>query len=353
MSIKPESLFKVPLKDLGDLDPTFSDIYIPEPEVGARPVGVTSQFLENASGYHAAYSNVKHFDSLIRNTFAKIGVDPGDSVVLDIGSGSGNSVIPVLRHYSRTQIVATDISPQLLAILRDYLKTQQDYSHRYSLVCMDAEKDYYIESSYDLAIGAAILHHIIDPSKVIHACYRALRPGGKAIFYEPFENGIAILRLAYRHILDEAQRRGLNTPGIGFMQRMVTDIEIRMRDKDDPIFEKLDDKWLFTRTYYETHARRAGWSDVFIYPINGVDKTFTTQTILNLKLGIQASPEVLPKWAWDILSYYDESFSPGLLKDLPLEACVVLTKAGDASRLQSKGHQALPRGSWRSGPCYS
>ena len=45
----------------------------------------------------------------------------------------------------------------------------------------------------DLAVGAAILHHILDPAKVLASCHRALKPGGWAIFFEPFEAGNTIV----------------------------------------------------------------------------------------------------------------------------------------------------------------
>lgn len=53
-------------------------------------VGVSSQFLEDADTYHERYTNVDYFTALLRTAFES--VEPaGDSGILNLGSGSGNS----------------------------------------------------------------------------------------------------------------------------------------------------------------------------------------------------------------------------------------------------------------------
>ncbi|TMH04634.1 MAG: class I SAM-dependent methyltransferase, partial [Betaproteobacteria bacterium] len=106
------------------------------------------------------------------------------SLIIDIGSGSGNSVIPLADLFPDANIVATDISPQLLAILRDFLSKRDDAKNseggegRFALVCVDAAEANYLPGVADLAVGAAILHHILEPAKVLASCHRALKPGG-------------------------------------------------------------------------------------------------------------------------------------------------------------------------------
>ena len=54
------------------------------------------------------------------------------------------------------------------------------------MACADAMLDVFVPESFDLVTGAAILHHLIDPSRALVAAHRALKPGGFAMFFEPF-----------------------------------------------------------------------------------------------------------------------------------------------------------------------
>ena len=207
MTVDLQSLFAEPLVDLGEDDASLRGIFTPRSERGAEKRGVTDQFLENAADYHARYANVDHFRMLISNALATLKPPITPRTILDIGSGSGNSVIPLLDRFPDAFVVATDISPQLLAILRDHLAARPEYHGRFALVCMDASNDRYRVGAFDLAVGAAILHHVIEPMRVVSACGRALGAGGAAIFFEPFEMGHAVLSLVYRDIIAEADRK--------------------------------------------------------------------------------------------------------------------------------------------------
>ena len=80
-------------------------------------------------------------------------------------------------------------------------------------VAMDAQKDYVRPASADLVVGSAILHHLVEPAPFVEQAMRILRPGGAAIFFEPFEGGYAILRLICQEIVREAGRRKDDSSG--------------------------------------------------------------------------------------------------------------------------------------------
>jgi len=178
-------------------------------------------------------------------------------------------------------------------------------------------------------LGGAILHHLIDPSMAILAALRALKPGGFAIFFEPFENGASVLRLAIQEILqaNENQAQRLEPAVKNFLKAVDYDYEVRTgTDKSAPIYKKIDDKWLFTRRYFENCAAAAGASDLKIHTINELENQFSCMIKTLLRVGLEREDDALPKWAWNVLSRYDCAFSRNLREDLFLEACIHIRK---------------------------
>ncbi|TMH60659.1 MAG: class I SAM-dependent methyltransferase [Betaproteobacteria bacterium] len=318
-------VFAESLVDLASQNPAFAGIHTPQSAVGAAKVGVTEQFLERADEYHRNYLDLDYWRFLLGNALKALGAMPDPKIVIDIGSGSGNSVIPLADRFPDASIVATDISPQLLAILRDFLRRRAD-SERFALVCVDATKAAFRASVADLAVGAAILHHVLDPARVIESCFRALKPGGWAIFFEPFEAGNTILKLTYQRILAQASTAEKGTAAMQFLGRMVTDYTIRQRPKSDPIFRELDDKWLFTRTYFERVKAEQGWSELITYGLNVCATPLRNQAVVQLKLGLQASPDVLPEWAWTVIDEMDAGISDDLKQEWVQEGAALFRK---------------------------
>lgn len=325
-----QECFAEPLRDLGEDAPRLRGIFTPEGERDRPAAGVTAQFLENAADYHRRYDSVEGFRAVIARTLTG---SADARRILDVGSGSGNSVIPLLDLFPDAFVVATDISPQLLLILRDFLESKPAYRGRYGLVCMDANNDRYRHGAFDLAVGAAILHHIIDPCRVLRACASALRPGGEALFIEPFEVGHGVLRIAYRRILAEARMRGESGAGFALLERMIVDHEARLRDKSDPIFERLDDKWYFTRAFFGAAvARDALWEGCRVESINANPAPLADHALGELRLGLGADASALPPWAWDILREHEDFFSRDGRRDLMFEGAVLLRRSAVEAR---------------------
>lgn len=323
-----DEFFRVPLVDMKAAGLLREPgILIPSGDLGAVKIGITSQFLTDAKKYHERYLSTDYFRWLLETAIRKGGFSSAAPRILDIGSGSGNSVFPCLEIFPQARIVATDLSPDLLLIMKMLADQNEDWRHRLGYVCMDSCNDYFQHGVFDIVVGAAILHHLIHPVQAILAASRALRPGGVAIFFEPFENGHAMLRLAYTEILRTAGAPGLPGKVSGFLSGLLREYAIRTgSDKSDPVYEKIDDKWFFTKSYFEKAARDAGFRETMIYPVHDTERPFSNQTEVNLKLGIGASPDALPRWAWDILKRYDDIFSPELKQDLLLEGCVILKR---------------------------
>ncbi len=322
-------LFDVPLRDLGEIDPRLDGILCPAPEIGAENVGITEQFLGNAETYHARYSNSAHFSRLFEQAFtaADIAARP-DMTILDIGTGSGtNTILPCLTLFEGCRIVATDLSPDLLRILRHYV-VGQAMEERVVCVCTDAMNNFFKPASFDVVVGAAILHHLIDPVRALAAAHRALKPGGIAFFFEPFE-GLAALRIAFDLILERAARESLPLAPVAakLLGAMSLDSATRAgSDKSAPHFRHMDDKWLFTRDWLERASRTAGFSAVTIVPHASHGTLFRDYTKVLLRLGASLAPETLPVWAWDTIDLFDRGFSPEMKRDLLLEGTIVLRR---------------------------
>ena len=302
-----------------------SSIWVPE-GASALPDS-TGQFFEGAELYAERYTAHEHFLDYIRQTLHGVDLGGGVRRILDMGSGAGNTVFPSFSLFPEASVVATDISPRLLEILARKAGERAEWAERLACVCLDACADHYREGVFDLAIGGAILHHLLDPSAVLEIVRRALRPGGVAVFFEPFENGHAVLRLAYEEILEKAAARPLNPPARTLLTALVRDLAARTgSDKTDPCFPHLEDKWLFTREYLAKAARLAGFSSIEIKPRHLPGRIFSLQTEINLHLGAGLAPGAMEDWAWDVLRRYDELFSVEMRQELFFEAGVVFVR---------------------------
>jgi SAM-dependent methyltransferase len=318
-------LYAAPLRDLGAEDERFRGILAPR-GVARVTSGVTAQFLGDAEHYDARYTNVEYFRHLVDRALRLAAPVPAAGCILDIGSGSGNSVIPLLDRFTDAFVVATDISPQLLAILRRRLEANSAYAGRYALVCMDASEDVYRPAVFDLAVGAAILHHLVEPQTMVRNCAAALRSHASAIFFEPFEMGHVLARIAYERILARVHPWDRRRRWVRFLRGLVAEYALRVRDKSDPAFARVDDKWFFTRDFFASNAEGL-WERCDIEALNPSSEPLTQHTRTLLRLGLGAGPDALPAWAWRVIAQTECAFSDAARRDLILEGSIVLRRS--------------------------
>ena len=325
------SLFREPLLDLGKYeDPLFEGVLTPEAELGAPREGVDKMFLENAEEYYAKYQGYEYWRGLVDMMVGLTGVEDV-SVVVEFGSGFGNATLPLLHKFPNAIVVATDISPNLLAILRRQLSVH-GLSDRCAPVAMDAQKPYVHDNVADLVFGAAILHHLVDPASFVQRAMEILKPGGVAVFFEPLEGGYAMLRHLGHEVLAEAERRGERST----MMKITSDIVESyapqiLRDRYEGWRDR-NDKWVFPRSMLDKIARGAG-ADLRIQPLHPTRGQFRAQFTYLLEEYGKASPAEYPQWAWDIFDRYDNDiFSPEMLTDLAFEGCLVFRKRAENSQ---------------------
>lgn len=290
---------------------------------------ISDQFKANAGDYHQRYAASDHFENLFRQGLAETGVRIAERpLILDLGSGSGvNSIVPCMRLFPGARSIATDLSGELLAMLAAYL---QDAGKADEAVCvqMDAMSNHVTAGVFDLVTGASILHHLERPRDGLAAAARALKPGGHAIFFEPFD-GWGIIRLAFERILAEAGLRGESLdPDVERTLRSSV-IDTTARTNPDPgsdVFRALDDKWLFSRERMTAMAMEAGFAEARIVPHNCGPNLYQLIGPIQLRLATGRSDLALPAWAMAILKSFDEALPPPVKRAAMLEGTVVLTK---------------------------
>ncbi len=98
---------------------------------------------------------------------------------LEIGSGTGYFSLNLIQLGLIQRLVATDISPGMLAQLR---ATAARLGLEVETETLDAERLPFEDQSFDLAFGHAVLHHLPDLEAALAELRRVLRPGGTLAF---------------------------------------------------------------------------------------------------------------------------------------------------------------------------
>jgi 2-polyprenyl-3-methyl-5-hydroxy-6-metoxy-1,4-benzoquinol methylase len=227
--------------------------------------GVTEQFLDNADVYHERYFARTDFDEMLRLALDQTSVERQEALaVLDLGSGGGSSVFALCRLLPQAHILATDISRQLLRLLLRIRDGHSDLQQRVGAVCMDIHQPVFQESAFDLVIGAAILHHLVDPLAALKHVVGSMKPGAQMVLIEPLEAGSAVLTALFDRVDSLFYRDGQPDHPIAlFCRAMRRDIHARFGPEHlKPWTAHLDDKWVFGERYLLGLAQELGCRDV-------------------------------------------------------------------------------------------
>jgi len=277
----------------------------------------------------ARFREITHFETLLRAAIEDSSLDlPADPLILVLGAGSGvNGVAPCLRLFRGARIVATDRTETHFPLLRRRL-SESGASERVVCLPMAPEDEAMPAESFDLVTGASILHRLTDPDRALANTFRLLKPGGHAVFMEPFD-GFGLIRLAFERILAEAALRGVPlSPAIGAaLAATAEDIAARtMPDRNRPGFETMDQKWLFSRESLTAGARQIGFTETGFFSHNDHPTLYRdfARTLLGQLVGDGVAE--MPDWAWAVLDGFDRALPPPVKRLLMLEATMVLSK---------------------------
>src|SRR5262245_7667497 len=165
-----QTWYNRPLVDLGEragerLRGIFSPVY----EEATVDRYIHGQFREHAQAYAEKYAAVEYFQGLLTDAFGRLGWEVprrGDLAILDLGSGAGNSIFPLLHLCPEAQVIASDLSLDLLVLLKQAV-TARGLQHRCALLQLNAEDLDFAPRCVDLVVGAAVLHHLLSPEAAL------------------------------------------------------------------------------------------------------------------------------------------------------------------------------------------
>lgn len=147
---------------------------------------------EAAETYDSIYARLSFYEYR-RGVFAKYIASLTNKLefpkVLDIGCGTGNLTRRIEHYVSKKGfIVGLDLSRKMI----DVAKKKTKFAN---FVTALGEKLPFVDSSFDLVVGIAILHHLPELGGFFEEISRILKRKGKIVFYEPHKGGILDISL--------------------------------------------------------------------------------------------------------------------------------------------------------------
>jgi ubiquinone/menaquinone biosynthesis C-methylase UbiE len=148
-------------------------------------------------------------------------IEPGQ-VVADIGAGSGYYSLLLSKAVGpKGRVYATDIQPEMLAILKGKLEAQS--MTNVQLVLGTETETKLADASVDLAIMVDVYHELQQPQVFLQSVKRALKPGGRLVLIEfRKEDPQVPIREEHKMSIREA-RQELEADGYHF-ERVLNDL---------------------------------------------------------------------------------------------------------------------------------
>ena len=303
-------------------------IFVTPDVIGLIGEGTTKQFQDDAHVYDERYT--------VLNEWAKIALDRSVQFyptfdlasvenILDIGCESGNATFSLRKAFPTATIFATDISPNMVAILVTRAQFLGLVENIVPFVS-NAEKVQLAPKSFDLIFGSSMLHHLIDPDAFLDQIFSALKPGGICLFTEPFKVGHQILRFFLNEFSSESEYASTIPTDIqDFFRSYIFTIDAMCAlDRSKMDYTILDDKWMFSRQFFEEASRRNKMRMNF-FTTDEPENRFTANIERLVWLGL-GKKWVLPKPARSFVHRFDEAISRDVIEELPSTGCIIFKK---------------------------
>ncbi len=206
---------------------------------------------------------------------------------LEIGAGTGYFSLNLLQAGIVREATCTDISPGMVSTLAH---NAERLGLKVRTARADAESLPFPDSSFDLVLGHAVLHHLPNLERAFAEFSRVLSPGGVIAFAgEPsrFGDRLASLPKTGAHRLAPAWRNALGARPAPPPAPSGSD------DGADHELEHSVDIHAFSPGDLASHARRAGFTDI---KVRGEELVANWFGWFNRALEATATPDDVPMW---------------------------------------------------------
>jgi ubiquinone/menaquinone biosynthesis C-methylase UbiE len=323
-----------PLTDLGQFDASLASILSPIYEQSDIDRHVHALFQENYQEFLRPFpltrEFIDHWLDLFRAYMPRSHDGEAPSTILDLGSGGGTSVFPLVEMFPGAEIFASDLSVNLLRELRQWHHDHYPSHDRLSLLQLNAEDTVFADGQFDLVTGAHVLHHLHDLRKAFTEIGRILRPGGVALFFEPFESGCQLLSLIMQLLIATNQSVPVASR---IPEDVVAGFRVFMHDiwrrkgvaKSQELLDRLDDKWVFTETQLRHAIAGTGIELIAIKQVYQPAGLVSQMVDHELRRRLH-SLAVLPEWAQQMVADVEGQFSHELIAETLFSGAIQLRK---------------------------
>jgi len=212
-------------------------------------------------------------------------LDDGYDRSLEIGAGTGYFSLNLLQAGVVGEATCTDISPGMVTTLS---RNAERLGLTVRAARADAEALPFADSSFDLVLGHAVLHHLPNLRRAFAEFHRVLRPGGRIVFAgEPSRVGDRIAALPKRGAwrLSPLWRRAMRA------SPAPPPADVGSSEQVDHELELCVDIHAFDPSDLQRYARRAGFTDI---EIRGEELAANWFGWFNRSLEASADPQDVP-----------------------------------------------------------
>ena len=193
------------------------------PETNTQTEGVASSEEPQQIFPGEVFANTTDFDTGIRQLLPRYDemldalvrcISPTRSRILDLGCGTGELSLKILKRYPTAQVVAVDYSPRMLEFAQAKLHAA-GYTNQWEGIEADfgdwANHQLSLGERFDACVSSLAIHHLSDEMKLklFERIHESLNPGGGFWNADPILAESPVLAEVYQAVREEwAKQQG-------------------------------------------------------------------------------------------------------------------------------------------------
>ena len=122
-------------------------------------------------------------DSYWRRVMAQSLRLPGEALVLDMATGTGEVAVEICRHHPQARVIGVDFSPKMLMVGRRKGKFKK-FNDRIHISLGDGRQLPLRSDSFEAATIAFGIRNVEEREQALREFYRVLKPGGQLLIME-------------------------------------------------------------------------------------------------------------------------------------------------------------------------